>query len=119
MGWCCCNRVCSVSNCARLLHLSLTLFVFYVLLVAPESGKKFCTYIILLRLSIFIFVVIISIELHHAWRQGTSKFFMIIALLSLSTICFLIASLIDPGFEPIPKDKPSLFTLDHDINKVS
>lgn len=31
-------KVCSVGNCARLLHLSLTLFVFYVLLFAPNSG---------------------------------------------------------------------------------
>ncbi len=117
MGWCCCvNRVCSVSNCARLLHLSLTSFVFYVLLIAPESGKKLYTYSFIILCLSCIFII----ELHHAWKQGTSKFIMIIVLLSLSTICFLIASLIDPGYEPFPKDTPSsLFTLKHDTNKVS
>lgn len=92
---CYCNRICSVGNCARLLHLSLTLFVFYVLLLAPDS------------------------DLHHAWKNLSSKFFLILSLLLLSTLSFLIASLIDPGFESFSKEAPLLYKLNEELIKSS
>ena len=41
------------------------------------------------------------IELHHAWQALSSKFFVAMLLLVLSTLCYLTASLMDPGYLPV------------------
>ena len=58
-------------------------------------------------------------DLHHAWKNLSSKFFLILSLLLLSTLSFLIASLIDPGFESFSKEAPLLYKLNEELIKSS
>ena len=37
---CCCARLCSLDCAVRLLHFTLTFFVFYVLVTTEDSGES-------------------------------------------------------------------------------
>ncbi len=102
MGWC--GGVCKVSNAVRLFHVLLTLFILYVLLTNPHSGKvvTFPTQLSLCPPDMFA----LFSELNKAWRSKDMSFFVLISLLSVSLLLYLIASLVDPGY--LPKVEPSL-----------
>ena len=106
-----CNKICSVGNYARLLHLSLTLFVFYVLLLTPGSGKEKNRFV-----SIFLFLSFS--DLHNAWQKRDSQFFGVLFLLISSNILYLIASVINPGYVPVVKaDIPSIYDIKNGSKK--
>jgi palmitoyltransferase len=79
----CCSNICSVGNCARLFHFSLTLFVFYVLISSPDS------------------------DLHKSWMNRDVSFFGVIILLFSSNAFYCLASFIDPGYV-----NPSMYKLE-------
>lgn len=58
------------------------------------------------------------IELHHAWQVRSSKFFVAVVLVVLSTLCYLTASLMDPGYLPMTfATSPSLHQIKQEALK--
>ena len=51
------------------------------------------------------------VELNNAWQALSSKFFVAVLLLSLSSLCYLTASLMDPGYMPMTFSTPSVHKL--------
>lgn len=81
MRFCCCGSVCRVGTAVRLLHLLITVLVFYVL-TATETT-----------------------DLHSAWISKSGYFFGFLSLAIVSSVLYLLASLLDPGFLPKPDIK--------------
>lgn len=76
LKWCCCSRICKLGNAVRLFHFLLTFFIFYLLLTNSNS------------------------ELYKAWKSHSAYFICLVVLLSFSLLLYLVASLLDPGYQP-------------------
>lgn len=91
---CCCASLCKVGNAVRLLHFLLTILVFYVLTASKPTGEL--TSHVTGKHNYESLVL----DLHAAWLSKNGYFFAVLSLTIISSIFYLLASLVDPGYLP-------------------
>ncbi len=82
-----------MDNAVRLLHLLLTTLIFYILSASERTGESLRLKRVLINYRVFNSVT----ELHRAWLMKSGYFFGVLSLTILSSILYLLASLLDPG----------------------